>query len=79
MKATIVDLRYRMKDVLKALDRNEDVSILYHGKTRGVLTARGGGRSNMKVSDHPFFNMRSDDASEEEQMEKLRGGRHLDL
>ena len=33
MKATIVDLRYRMKDILRALERNEDVSILYHGKT----------------------------------------------
>lgn len=25
MQATVVDLRYRMSDVLKALDRNEDV------------------------------------------------------
>ena len=39
MKATIVDLRYRMNDILKALERNEDVNILYHGKTKGVLTA----------------------------------------
>ena len=39
MKATVVDLRYRMKEVLKALDRNEDVKILYHGKTKGVISA----------------------------------------
>ena len=32
MKATIVDLRYRMKDVISALKRNEKVYILYHGK-----------------------------------------------
>ena len=37
MKATIVDLRYRMKDVLRALDRREDVSILYHGKLKGTI------------------------------------------
>ena len=78
MKATIVDLRYRMKDVLKALERNEDVSILYHGKTKGVLSApallQGG-----KVSEHPFFNMCNDAGSVEEQMDSLRGGRHRDL
>ena len=32
MKASIVDLRYRMNDVLKALERSEDVDILYHGR-----------------------------------------------
>lgn len=35
MKATVVDLRYKMNDVLKALDRNETVTILYHGKVKG--------------------------------------------
>ena len=28
MKATVVDLRYKMNDVLKALDRNEKVTVL---------------------------------------------------
>lgn len=37
MKASIVDLRYKMNDVLKALDRNEQVTILYHGKIKGVI------------------------------------------
>ena len=32
MKASIVDLRYKMKEVLAALKRNETVHILYHGK-----------------------------------------------
>ena len=32
MKASIVDLRYQMKDVLKSLDRGESVTIFYHGK-----------------------------------------------
>ena len=42
MKATIVDLRYKMKDILKALDRNEAVTVLYHGKTKAViLPAKG--------------------------------------
>jgi hypothetical protein len=41
MKATIVDLRYRMKEVLKALDRKESVSVLYRGKVKGVITPVG--------------------------------------
>lgn len=73
MQATIVDLRYRMKDVLKALDRNEDVSILYHGKTKGVLSALPR-RKSEPVAEHPFFNMRKVESVEEE-MQKLRGGR----
>ncbi len=34
MTASVVELRYKMNDVLKALNRNEDVSILYHGKVK---------------------------------------------
>ena len=34
MKASIVDLRYKMNTILKALDRNEAVTILYHGKEK---------------------------------------------
>ena len=34
MKASILDLRRRMKDVLLALDRNESVTIFYRGKRR---------------------------------------------
>lgn len=78
MQATIVDLRYRMNDVLKALDRNEDVDILYRGKTKGVLMARAK-CSGTKVSEHPFFNMRSSRGSVEAEMESLRGGRYRDL
>jgi hypothetical protein len=78
MKATVVDLRYRMNDVLKALDRNEDVAILYRGKQKGVLRAQTS-RSKMKVTAHPFFGMRSAGQSVEAEMEALRGGRHRDL
>ncbi len=78
MQATVVDLRYRMNDVLKALDRNENVDILYRGKTKGVLMASAE-RSKTKVSEHPFFNMRSSRRSVEEEMDSLRGGRYRDL
>ena len=78
MQATVVDLRYHMNDVLKALDRNEDVDILYRGKTKGVLMAKVEPTAK-KVSDHPFFNMRGSKHSVESEMESLRGGRYRDI
>jgi len=78
MKATIVDLRYRMNDILKALERNEDVSILYHGKTKGVLTAETR-PSKSKVCEHPFFNMHRGKDTVDAEMDRLRGGRYRDL
>jgi hypothetical protein len=78
MKASVVDLRYRMNEVLKALDRNEDVSILCRGKLKGVIKAARG-KSGRRVSDHPFFNMYKDGGAVEELMDRLRGGRYRDI
>lgn len=75
MEASIIDLRYKMKEVLKALDRNENVTITYHGKIKGVIHPV---RSNedLKVSDHPFFGIATDSKeSVDEIMENLRSGR----
>jgi hypothetical protein len=58
MKASIVDLRYKTKDILKALERNESVTVLYHGKVRGVIKPAKE-KSLKKVKDHPFFGMNS--------------------
>ena len=77
MQASILDLRYKMKDVLKALDRNEVVEILYRGKLKGVITPCKR-KATKKVKNHPFFAMEKDlDVCE--QMDKLRGGRYRDL
>jgi antitoxin (DNA-binding transcriptional repressor) of toxin-antitoxin stability system len=75
MEASIIDLRYKMKEVLKALDRNENVTITYHGKIKGVIHPV---RSNedLKVSDHPFFGSHpATKQTVEEIMENLRSGR----
>lgn len=77
MKASVVDLRYRMNEILKALERNEDVSILCRGKLKGVIKAQRD-RSAQKIEEHPFFNMLGK-GSVEEQMDTLRGGRYRDL
>jgi hypothetical protein len=78
VKATLLDLRYRMNDVLKAIDRNENVTILYHGKRKGVIVANSGSGTK-KVTEHPFFNMLKGTMSVEREMMRLREGRYRDI
>jgi hypothetical protein len=78
MEATVVDLRYRMNDVLKALERNESVSVLYRGKVKGVIRPAVRA-SEPRLRDHAFFGSRASGESVEMNMERLRGGRHRDL
>jgi len=76
MKASIVDLRYKTKEVLKALERNESVTVLYHGKVKGVITPVRD-RSVVKVEDHSFFDMnRKPEGTVLEELENLRKLRH---
>jgi antitoxin (DNA-binding transcriptional repressor) of toxin-antitoxin stability system len=76
MRASVVDLRYRMKNVLEAINRNEAVTILYHGKEKAVLTPIDR-PVDQKVSDHPFFAMTKEaEETVEETMKRLRGGRY---
>ena len=76
MKASIVDLRYKTKEILKALGRNESVTVLYHGKVRGVIKPVRG-NSVSRVKDHPFFGMRKGSGeSVLEELDRLRKPRH---
>jgi len=79
MKATVVDLRYKMNEVLKALDRREKVTILYHGKIKGMIIPAGPKKA-MNVKDHPFFKMAEKETkSVTQQMDELRGSRFNDI
>ncbi len=80
MEAKIVDLRYRMKDVLKALDKNEEVKVLYHGKLKGIIVPAKKD-THKKVTDHPFFGMSSDTASKSvlDELDDLRSERIHDI
>ena len=61
MKASVLDLRYRMKDILHALDKNELVTIFYRGKKKGVLyPAKGQGVSGASATEHPVFGIWKD-------------------
>ena len=77
MQASVVDLRYKMKNILKALDRNETVTIMYHGKEKGTIVPTASS-TTMSVEQHPFFGMTADDdtRSVETVMEELRGSRY---
>jgi hypothetical protein len=75
MKATVVDLKYRMKNVLEALKKREKVTLLYHGKIKGFIIPADG-QKTIKVVNHPFFKMAEKKAkSVEQQMNELRGSR----
>ena len=80
MKASIVDLRYKMKDVLKALDRNEKVTVLYHGKIKGIIVPAER-EKRKKIVDHPFFGMLSQDNKKSvlEELNDLRKSRYSDI
>jgi antitoxin (DNA-binding transcriptional repressor) of toxin-antitoxin stability system len=78
MKASIVDLRYHMNEVLRALERNEEVGILSRGKLKGVIKPVNG-EPRMKVREHPFFNMLKSSKTVQRQMDELRGGRYRAL
>lgn len=85
MEASIVDLRYRMKDVLRAIDRGETVTVTYRGKEKARLvpvipTARR--RTLVNPSDHPFVGMwkdREDMADPVAYIRKLREPRYAHL
>jgi antitoxin (DNA-binding transcriptional repressor) of toxin-antitoxin stability system len=61
MRATIVDLRYHMKDVLGALDRGETVTVLHRGKEKAKLipisSAPNESQASATVMEQPLFGL----------------------
>ncbi len=79
MEASIVDLRYNMKEVIKALTRKESVNILYHRKLIGTIIPAIK-ETGLNITEHPFFGMcQEDKSSVTQKMKKLRRGRFHDL
>ncbi len=61
-----------MKEVIRSLDRNEPVTVIYHGKAKGTIVPLVS--SSGSVQDHAFFGM-SDKQTEEtvdQVMDRLR-------
>ena len=82
MKASVVDLRYRMKDVLAAIDRGETVTVLYRGKEKARLTPVGVREKKEPLASNPAFGMWKDRADLKDvsaYVRRIRRGRFDDL
>ena len=83
MKASIVDLRYKMNSVLKALERNEIVQIFYRGTEKASLVpATLNGSRGSDLRQLPAFGMwknRKDLKDVDAHIRKLRKPRFDDL
>jgi len=75
MQTSAAELRYNLKDVMLAVERNEPVTVLYHGKPRAEIRPIAH-PSKTSVQQHPFFAMSDDDEPVEAVMEQLRGSRY---
>ena len=78
MNASILDLRRRMSDVLRALETNEPVTILHRGKKKGVIYPVAQKTSDVPVAGHPAFGMWKDRCDFQDvgrAVRKLRTGR----
>jgi hypothetical protein len=80
MKASFVDLRKRSKEIVKALDRNQSVTLFYRGKAKGVIVpASSPLEKAVSVLGHRAFGMWRDRAnlkSVPTAVAKLRKTRH---
>jgi prevent-host-death family protein len=60
MRATILDLRYRTKDVLKAVERGETVTVLYRGKEKALIQPIPSKPRRPKISTDAAFGLWKD-------------------
>ena len=44
MKASFVDLRKKSAEIIRALERNEPVTVLYRGRAKAIMQPVGGKR-----------------------------------
>lgn len=82
MKANIIDLRYRMKAVMAALDRGEPVTVLYRGRAKARLVpVEKAGKDRKPSSDAAFglWGDRRDMPDVSKYVRRLRQGRTFDL
>ena len=79
MKASILDMRRRMPEVLRALDRNEEVKIMYRGKEKAILVPIKSRKDRLKrAREHAVFGMwkkRRDAEDVTAYVRRLRKGR----
>lgn len=84
MKASFVDLRTKSSEILQALERNEEVTVLYRGQPKAIIQPINPERNkpSIKAEEHAAFGIwadRDDWADVAEQVRTLRKGRYRDL
>ena len=61
MEVSVVDLRRKMPEVLRALERRETVTLLYRGKKKALIVPAGAEKKKPRpVWEHPAFGMWKD-------------------
>ncbi len=79
MKASFVDLRKKSAQILRALDRNETVTVYYRGRPKAIMRPVNSDSPPARVEDHPACGMwadRDDLRNVAGHVRKLRRGRH---
>ena len=82
MKATVLDLRYRTKDVLKAVERGETVTVLYRGKEKARILPRPSKKQRTSLCTDEAFGLwkdRKDMRNVAAFVRNIRKGRFSDL
>ena len=84
MKASFVDLRKKSSEIIRALHRNELITVLYRGKPAAIMRPIGGrgGGPGVKAADHAAFGLWADRdgmADVAGRVRNLRRGRFDDL
>jgi hypothetical protein len=80
VKASFVDLRKKSGEIIRALNRNEHITVLYRGKPAAIMRPVDdeGGGADRKAADHPAFGMwadRDDLEDVPDRVRQLRRGR----
>lgn len=61
MEASFVDLRRKSAAILRAIERNERVTLFYRGRPKATIQPiESGTAPTMSAKDHPAFGMWSD-------------------
>lgn len=62
MRVSFVDLRKKSADILRALNRNETVTVLYRGRPKAVMhpVSAAGQRPAPRTKDHLAFGLWAD-------------------
>lgn len=73
MQASVVDLRYKTKDILERLRRKQNVELTCRGKIEGIIMPVPRNSDRQPLSDHPAVGMWKDQKEPvSEMMRRLR-------